>query len=178
MNRKTVWNAVLLTCRLVLGGLFVAAALFKIPDAATFAREIANYRLPLPVPFINAVAVTLPWIELLAGLLLILGLWHSAERPPRAASLAGRCGWFFFHHFQRGALLILSGLLVFFIGLLAVTMVRGIDANCGCFGPLTAQKVGWPKILENFFFLLFSVPLYLALRRPASGTATDSAGGE
>ncbi|MBN2432550.1 MAG: DoxX family membrane protein [Acidobacteria bacterium] len=177
MSHRTVIQAIIFTCRLVLGGLFVAAAVFKIPDAATFAREIANYKMPLPVPFINAVAVTLPWIELLAGLLLILGLWHVGDRAPQRTSRLGRLGWFFYRHFQRGALFILSGLLVFFIGLLAVTMVRGIDANCGCFGPLTAQRVGLPKILENLFFLLFSIPLYLAPRHPAAAPGDDSAGG-
>jgi hypothetical protein len=176
MERQTIRKVIIFTCRLVVGGLFIAAALFKIPEAETFAREIANYKLPLPVPFINAVAVTLPWIELLAGLFLILGFWNYGHgaRPVDAGPFS-RIGWFFYHHFQRGSLLILSGLLVFFIVLLAVTMARGIDANCGCFGPLTAQKVGWPKILENLFFLLFTAPLYLALRRPALASPNETA---
>ncbi len=74
--------------RLVLGGVFLASAVIKIwdvqvshyhvtqfsrvPDVAMFAQDVMNYHVP-PRALTNLVAITLPWIELLAGGLLICG---------------------------------------------------------------------------------------------------------
>src|SRR3954471_17337618 len=62
--------------QLALGAIFVAAALPKIADPPSFAHMIYNYRL-LPSGMINISAIVMPWIELLSGLALILGLWRK-----------------------------------------------------------------------------------------------------
>jgi len=152
-------------CRLILGGTFIAAALFKIPYADEFAREVANYRMPCPPLMINLTAVALPWIELLAGVLLIMSLWqYGGDSVIQRPRWLGKMSWFAYQHFQRGALFILSGLLVFFSILLAITIFRGIDIECGCFGPQSAQRVGVTKIIENLAFFLPSIPLYFSLK--------------
>src|SRR5437773_12300592 len=63
--------------QLALGALFVIAAVPKIIDPPSFAHMIYNYRI-VPAKLINLMALTMPWVELLAGLTLILGVWRRA----------------------------------------------------------------------------------------------------
>ena len=126
-------KGVLLAFRLVLGGLFVYAGAVKVLDPLDFAQNIRNYQLVgQSLSFIAA--IVLPWLEILAGLALILGVW------------------------TRGAALVVAGLLVFFIVLTAVTMVRGLDVDCGCFGSLS-RKSGWGVILEDLGMLALALAL-------------------
>jgi putative oxidoreductase len=118
--------------QIVLGLLFLAAALAKIVDTASLVREVHNFRL---VPFWSEhlVAMTLPWVELVAGLALVLGV------RARAGS------W------VAGALL-----LGFSIGV-AAAMARGLNFECGCFGTAGGTRVGWAKLGENLGMLLFAL---------------------
>ena len=66
---------------LVVGGVFVYASLSKIADPRDFAKIIYHYQVIGPSAFFgfvpaNLVAVALPWIELIAGVLLITGVWR------------------------------------------------------------------------------------------------------
>ena len=132
-------KGVLLAFRLVLGGLFVYAGAVKVLEPLDFAQDIRNYQLVgQSLSFIAA--IVLPWLEILAGLALILGVW------------------------TRGAALVVTGLLVFFIVLTAVTMVRGLDVDCGCFGSLS-RKSGWGVILEDMGMLALSLALLLAPKK-------------
>ncbi|MGZ8798134.1 MAG: MauE/DoxX family redox-associated membrane protein, partial [Thermoanaerobaculia bacterium] len=72
--------------QLALGALFVAAAVPKIIDPPSFAHMIYNYRI-VPGPLVNVMALTMPWVELLCGLALILGIWKEAARALIAAML-------------------------------------------------------------------------------------------
>ena len=97
-----------LVLRLLLGAYFVYASLDKIADPAAFAKVVYQWQVLAPVPA-NGLAVTLPWIELLAGGLLILGVWR-----------------------EEAALVIALLLLVFLLAAGSV-VARGIDVeNCGC----------------------------------------------
>ena len=113
-----------LGAQVLLGALFVYAALAKIVDVAGLATEVHNFRL-VPLWSENLIAMTLPWIELLAGLALVLG-----ARPRAGAWVAGAL------------------LLVFTAGV-AAAMARGLDITCGCFGTSTVTRVGWAKLAEN-----------------------------
>ena len=95
--------------RLAVGGLFIAASVHKIADPNAFARSIWRYQI-LPEAMVNATALILPWLELLAGLAL-LGV-------PRL---------------RRGAVLALGGLLLVFTAAIAFNLARGLDIACGCF---------------------------------------------
>ena len=64
-----------LVLRLLLGAFFVYASLDKIANPAGFARIVYQWQVAGPVAS-NLVAVTLPWVELVAGLLLIAGVWR------------------------------------------------------------------------------------------------------
>ncbi len=97
-----------LAARLLIGGLFVYAGMYKVLDPGSFAPAIRNYMI-LPPAVTNAVAVTLPWIELAAGLMLILGLY------------------------TRPAALVTTGLLGVFLAAIGYAYVTGLDIDCGCF---------------------------------------------
>ena len=60
--------------RLFLGGIFVYASCDKILHPVIFAETVYNYQV-LPDLLVNITALVLPWVELLVGLALILGLW-------------------------------------------------------------------------------------------------------
>jgi putative oxidoreductase len=136
----------------VVGGVFVYASHDKIWWPERFARIVYHYQIigpsdVLPPLLPNLLAVVLPWVELLAGLALILGLW------------------------RREAAWLAALLLTVFIIAVSTTLVRGIDIqNCGCFS-LDAQgrAAGLALILEDLGLLLAS--LVPALVRPRTGAA-------
>jgi uncharacterized membrane protein YphA (DoxX/SURF4 family) len=112
---------VLLALRLVLGGFFVYASLDKIWNPAAFAKIVYQWQVAGPVAS-NLAAVTLPWIELAAGLLLFAGVW------------------------KRESALVIALLLVVFIVAAGSVMARGIDVeNCGCVSVEKAEAPSaWP----------------------------------
>jgi uncharacterized membrane protein YphA (DoxX/SURF4 family) len=97
-------------CRLLLGAVFVWAGAVKALGVPAFAGQVAAYQL-LPYAWNYAVAATLPYVELLAGTLLLVNV-----RSKPAALL----------------LLLLNTL---FIAVLASVVARGLSIDCGCFGP-------------------------------------------
>jgi len=94
--------------RWYLGVLFVAACLHKIAEPASFALDIATYDI-LPLVLINITAITMPWAEVAAGGLLLVG--HRT----RAA------GW------------MITGMMAVFLAALSIALARGMDMSCGCF---------------------------------------------
>ena len=132
--------------RVLLGLVFVWAALAKIGDLAGFAREIHNYRA-VPLSAENVLAMTIPWIELVAGLALFLNV------------------------FPRGATLTLGGLLLVFFVLILSAIVRGLDIECGCFGTSDAARTDWLTLLRDTAFLLLAWFGY-PRREPAPARAT------
>jgi uncharacterized membrane protein YphA (DoxX/SURF4 family) len=101
----------------VVGIVFVYAAALKIGDPGEFARDIKNFKL-LPLWSVNAVALLLPWWELLAGGALFLPGW------------------------RRAGALIVVGLTCLFVIAVTSAMARGLDISCGCFGP-GSSTAGW-----------------------------------
>jgi uncharacterized membrane protein YphA (DoxX/SURF4 family) len=119
----------LVSIRIVLGVVFIFAAISKAAEPESFARSIANYKL-LPIFLVNILAIILPWIELCAGVLLVFGVSVKENSA------------------------ILSGLLLVFILAIAISLLRGLDIDCGCFGTVDGTKIGVQKLLENFGLLL------------------------
>lgn len=130
-------KAVSFILRLVVGGVFVAAGVLKIWDPTAFAADIGNYRL-LPHETINLLAITLPWIEVAAGLLLILGIW------------------------KRASALTITVLMIVFLAAIGQALARGLDIRCGCFGTVEARKVGVLALGQDV--LLFVMAAWLAWR--------------
>jgi len=124
----------LLLFRLFLGFIFVYASVSKISDPENFSQAIYNYKL-LPLSLINIFAIVLPWIELVAGILLIFGISVKENS------------------------VLLSTLVIIFILAITISLFRGLDIDCGCFGTVDGAKVGILKILENIGLLLLGIIL-------------------
>ncbi len=121
----------ILIFRIVVGYIFISFGISKIVDPALFAKEIAKYDFT-PLWTLNLVALTLPWIELTTGLMLVFGISLKAN-----SALIGL-------------------MLLWFIFMVAVAWGRGLDINCGC-SSVNPMKVGFQKILENTTFLIMCV---------------------
>ena len=73
-SRSNALRVAALLLRIALGAVFVYAAWLKLRDPwQMFAMSIDSYQL-LPMWAVRVVARTLPWVELLLGMLLIAGL--------------------------------------------------------------------------------------------------------
>ncbi len=95
-------------CRLILAGIFLYSGYVKLQEPLQFAVAISGYKL-VPENFIFPLATYLPWLEIILGLGILIG-WKIRYFSSAAAAL-----------------------LLFFIVILAITISRGIEANCGCF---------------------------------------------
>lgn len=118
-----------LLIRLYIGTLFIYASMSKIPYPAEFAQAIASYRI-MPYWSINFLAVALPWLEVICGLFLIIGL--------RTRVMA--C--------------IIGGLLLVFTLGIFVNLLRGAQIGCGCFSNAGDQITWWDVPRDLFWFLL------------------------
>jgi uncharacterized membrane protein YphA (DoxX/SURF4 family) len=125
-------------CRLVLGGLFLYAGVVKANDVVTFARDVANYQL-LPYAWNYLVAATIPYVEAVAGLLLI------------------------FNRKVRPAALLLALMTLVFMLALSTVVARGMDIDCGCFNPGQGHTSAFVALLRDVGILLLAL-LTLRLR--------------
>lgn len=126
------WAA--LAMRLYLGGVFVYASIYKINFAAEFAETVASYQI-VPELLVNPMAVVLPWLELVAGLLLVVGLRVKA------------------------AALMINFLLAVFSLAIAFTLFRDIPIGCGCFSTLD-QTMGWTALARDLVWLGMGAYIY------------------
>ena len=125
MNKINPYLILLIRC--LLGLVFVYASYDKILDPGKFARDIANYHI-VPFGLENSIAIILPWLELLIGAGIILGI------------------------FLDGSVVLSGSFLILFIVMIFQAMMRGFNIECGC-GLKEGEMVGWNKILENLVFL-------------------------
>jgi uncharacterized membrane protein YphA (DoxX/SURF4 family) len=146
MRNWLVHPKVTLAARLVLGLVFIAAALPKLSDPPGFAKAIWAYQL-VPAWALNPLALALPWLELLCGLALCLGFW------------------------LRAAALWVGALLLSFCLALAINLARHHPVDCGCFGATAHQTeaerladMPW-SILRDAALLLLAVQVLWASSR-------------
>jgi hypothetical protein len=122
--------------QIALGAVFVASAIPKLADPPAFAHMVYNYRL-LPGTLVNALALVMPWIELLVGILLVVGAW------------------------RREAALVAAVLLVVFLGAIGWNLARGHAIDCGCFDVRSAGKTPEQLLADMKWVMLRDVGLLL-----------------
>jgi uncharacterized membrane protein YphA (DoxX/SURF4 family) len=136
-----------------LGAVFIYASWDKIAQPREFARIVYHYQLVGPSRVLgylpaNLLAVTLPWVELVTGALLMVGLWR--REAAAAAAL----------------------MLVAFIVAVSWALANGIDiANCGCFtvaGGTEGRALGWKILLGDTALLAVAVLLVAVPATPAA----------
>ncbi len=128
--------------QIALGAIFIAAALPKIVDPPSFAHMIYNYRI-LPGGLINISALVMPWVEILAGLALVLGVW---VRPAR---------W------------IITLMLVTFMIAIAINLGRDNAIDCGCFDTSAANKTYEERIKDMWIVLIRDAGMLLMVAHSA-----------
>ena len=132
----------------IVAAIFIYAGVLKVLDPTQFAHDINNYRI-LPWFLSVALAFYLPWLEIFCGL-----------------ALVGR-------FLYRGALSILTALIVVFTLATAAAKLRGLDITCGCFGH-ASQHWSFPAHLATNLAILAGL---LALSfKAASGNRPQSSG--
>lgn len=142
-----------LCARMILGAVFIYASIDKIIHPAAFAEAVYNYQI-LPDFLINLTAIVLPWLELVLGGFLIIGL------------------------FREGSVLIVTLLLVVFIGAMIFNLARGLDIYCGCFTTSTEGAKNIPMVwyvIRDGLFLLPAFYLFHGtfLRKASALEATE-----
>jgi putative oxidoreductase len=110
-------------------------------NPAEFAVAIRNYMI-IPPEWSNFVALTLPWVEIAAGLFLVLGI----QTKPSA--------------------LLTTGMLSVFFAVIVYAYSIGLDIDCGCFSSASssAGKIGIYHLFRDGAFLLVSLFIILTDR--------------
>ena len=122
--------------QIALGVIFVVAALPKIVDPPSFAQMIYNYRI-VPGVLVNLMGLFMPWLELLTGLALILGIWKTTARN------------------------LIAAMLVAFIVAIAINLARGNAVDCGCFNVAAAPKSVEERLHDMRMVILRDVGMLL-----------------
>ena len=132
-----------LSVRAYLATVFLLACWHKIVDPAAFALDIATYQI-LPLESVNLMAIVLPWVELAAGLMLLVGLR------------------------TRAAALLVTGMLLMFTLAVSLALAKGLDMSCGCFASqgVNDDPISWRTILRDSSWLVLSIYLLLFDRAP------------
>lgn len=123
-------------------GLFIYAGLPKLIEPQAFALVVFRFHL-LPDAVINLVALLLPWLELVGATALLLPVWRTAGT------------------------LILVTMLALATAAIAISLVRGLDIDCGCFTLKPgASHIGLWNIARNL--MLLALTLWAGRSTPAS----------
>jgi uncharacterized membrane protein YphA (DoxX/SURF4 family) len=172
MMQSSPWNlrrAVIWIGRLLLGGIFIYAGYSKIflpntnfwpffilkfsitMNISHFADQVAAFKM-LPPWGVQFVANTLPFAEIILGLLLLIG-WRLRIWAP-----------------------VLTVIMLGFFGVVLRAYLLHMDINCGCFA--TPEPIGLRKVLEDaalsVLALLMTVFVFMEARQPHPWAARET----
>ena len=149
-----------LLSRLTLGGVLFVAGYLKVDKLEVSQMAVRSYEL-LPIPIANFLGQTLPFFEVVIGLLLILG---AATRAVAA----------------------LGGFTMFiFIIAIAQAWARGLNIDCGCFGGGGTVAPGQTRYLQEIlrdaglvalalFLVRYPITKFSIDRTPKQSNAGDT----
>jgi uncharacterized membrane protein YphA (DoxX/SURF4 family) len=120
--------------RYYLGFLFITSGISKISYPSGFAETLVSYQI-VPYWSVNFFAIALPWVELVCGVFLIIGLR------------------------TRAVAVIISILLVTFATGLLINLIRGASIYCGCFSN-AGDRINWWDIPRDLLWLLFAIQIF------------------
>lgn len=125
-----------LLCRLFLAAVFLLAAVPKLISPHDFAQIVFQYQM-LPDVGINITAITLPAVEGVAALMLVIG-------PKR---------W------QAAAVWLVTVLLILFTAVISLKLYQGADIECGCFSTAAAagSQIGLENVIRNGGLLILAI---------------------
>jgi uncharacterized membrane protein YphA (DoxX/SURF4 family) len=135
--RAERWSWLCLGGRVAVGLLFVVAGVLKLRNPEGFAEAMQGFKL-VPDHLVSFLVFGLPWTEVIAGVLLVLGVWARAN-----------------------AILISLLLVSFMVGIWSV-IARELSTKCACFGDLEFPckgEVGACQIIRNAVLLGLLIPV-------------------
>lgn len=122
-----------LLLRCLVGGVFVYASLDKIQHPDAFAQVVLGYRM-LPTLLVVPFSVLLPYLELVAGGFLILGV------------------------LRRGSAAVITALLTVFLVAITQAIARDIDIACGCFkASAGGERLAWETLVRDIALIAAAV---------------------
>jgi uncharacterized membrane protein YphA (DoxX/SURF4 family) len=136
--------------RVILALIFIYAGAVKIQDVVAFAGHVAAYQI-LPYAINYLVAATLPYVEFMAGILLLINV---RVRP---------------------ALVVIGSMTLVFMAALVSVLVRGLDIDCGCFDPGGGQDVsaGMALLRDVGLMVLVIITWWLRERLNSGGAQRE-----
>lgn len=149
MNAQKIISYIQSLFRIILGLLLLIAGYLKVQDNSALFETVA-YITWVPTVLQSFVIDTLPWIEVLVGGFLVIGLFKKWVIP------AGT--------------LIYTGFFVFAI----YGLGSGMEGDCGCFGDVEDSNIlsmvlgstfGWSMIIRNGIFVTMAGLLFLNTNR-------------
>ena len=130
---KTNWqNSIYYLLRIGFGFLLIFSSLYKIQSPFEFAEAVQNYRI-FGEGLSRWIAVWIPYLEVLTGLFLIVGIWIDA------------------------VVFINASLMLIFLIMVVQAYFRNLDIQCGCYAFDEDSRIKITKLLENLFFLCGSI---------------------
>lgn len=141
--------------RIVLGGVFLFAAWQKAGDStkpqffsesvkALWSKSFGKpLNITLPDHVMQLITFGVPWVEIVAAVLLIVGLW------------------------TRSAAAVIFTMLIGFTAMYLAVILRHEDVTCGCFGKsqlLCSGGVGWCHVGQNLTMAAMGLVIMLTSR--------------
>lgn len=145
MSKPGLWATFGLAIRLVAAGIWLVAGIAKLFDLEHFRSQVAAYKL-LPHALVTPFAYGLPFVETFVGLYLLLGLLVVP------------------------AAILSCVLMVAFLTAQAQAWARGLSLDCGCFGTLVQQKLGFWSVARD---AALGIPGLVLALRPARYLSLD-----
>ncbi len=146
LNNSPLMPYITFLLRVLLGGLFIWSGVSKLQHMFLFQAAVGAYGI-LPASFVPVVAKALPWLEVMAGFYLIIGL------------------------FTRFASGLMAVMLTVFIVAISRALLNGQEIDCGCYLAGHSEPVSIKKLAEDVGLLLISLYLFI---QPKHWLAVDS----
>lgn len=130
---------------LLFGGVFVYAGIMKAWNPMVFLDDVRSFAL-LPDPYAAMLSMFLPWLEIFAGLAVIVGVLRKA------------------------GLVVLNLSLLMFLGAIIIAWMRGTDIRCGCFGGSSDAASSYIELIIRDLVLL-NLGIWLAFQQRTKNKA-------
>ena len=147
MTLRNLFNLFLFILVTYLGWVFISASYDKIIDPISFSKSINNYEIT-PYWINNLVALFLPWLELICGLLMFFGLYKLFRHSSNFIDIPNN---------------IIIAMLLWFIFILIVAVYRGLDIDCGC-GISEDKTKPIDRLITDIYLLIITIIVKFRLR--------------
>tara|TARA_Y100001970_G_scaffold28452_1_gene34849 strand:- start:1264 stop:1746 length:483 start_codon:yes stop_codon:yes gene_type:complete len=143
---KILFNFCLFLCVYYIGFTFIVASFDKIVDPYEFSKNISAYEIT-PYWINNFVALILPWIELICGILIFFGLIQFFKYNSNFIDVPNN-------------LIII--MLLWFIFILSIASIRGLDIDCGC--GLDEKTTPYDRLIEDIYLFIVTIIIKFRVR--------------